>query len=163
MLSSIINLVRSSTYKAIKNVLTFANLTPLPGGYHTKPVITTFQIQIFNRNDGISFQVTGFPFKGNFIRNFCTCRVLLVSAVRPTWQSKQNNSNSVRRNSMFVVYMPRSHSWTNYKQPYKTLHNSPAMVFKAPKTIRWAIVKSTQLPLWTRSVSAVRHMQPSKL
>ena len=55
VLSSTINLVRSSTYKAIKNVLTFANLTPFPGGYHTKPVITTFQIQIFNRNDGISF------------------------------------------------------------------------------------------------------------
>ena len=55
MLSSTINSVRSSTYKAIKNVLTFANLTPFPGGYHTKPDIITFQIQIFNRNDGISF------------------------------------------------------------------------------------------------------------
>ena len=50
-----INLVRSSTYKAIRNVLTFANLTSFPGGYHTKPVMPTFQIQIFNRNDGISF------------------------------------------------------------------------------------------------------------
>ena len=100
---------RSSTYKAIKNVLTFANLTPLPGGYHTKPDITTFQFQIFNRNDGISFakaRLLVFLLK---VTSFVISVLAEFYCFQP-FDPRGKGSNSVRQNSMFVVYMPRSHS-----------------------------------------------------
>ena len=113
MLSSTINLVRSSTYKAIKSVLTFANLTPFPGGYRTKPVITTFQIQIFNRNDGISFA------KARLLVFLLKVTSLVISVLAefyrfqpfdPRGKGKQNNSNSVRRNSIQAILERIKHS-----------------------------------------------------